>query len=142
MNKVMRGFTMSGLAIAAGLVVSAGPAAASSAAPQPAAKAPAAAQSGAKAKFRDGRIVGYYRGPISCERAGRSGEWRDQWEDHDCFPIRGGFRRGSWALKVYYGWAGPQGGHGGHGGPHGGPGGHGGHGPGGHGPGHGPWKKN
>lgn len=139
-NKVMRGFVMSGLAVAAGLAVGAGPAAASSAAPS-ASSASSASSSEAKApaKMRS-RILGFYRSPGACHQDGRRGEFRRQWTGHDCIPTRQGFRRG-WALKVYYGWGGdgPRG-------PHGpGPGGHGpDHGPHGPGPdhGHGPWKKN
>ncbi|MBB4740741.1 hypothetical protein BJY16_004200 [Actinoplanes octamycinicus] len=132
MNKLMRGLAMTGFAVAAGLAISAGPAAASDAAPQPTAKA------SANAHVRD-RIVDFYRSPMACHRAGRIGEWRDRWEDHDCIPIRHGFRRGYWALKVYYGWAGPGGFHDRD--DHRGPGGfhdHDDH----DGPGHGPWKKN
>jgi hypothetical protein len=129
MNKVMRGVAMSGLAVAAGLIVSAGPVAASSAAPaasQAEPKAPAVA----KAKMRS-RVLGFYRSPGACHSDGRRGEFRRQWVDHDCIPVRERFRRG-YVLKVYYGWGGPDF----HDGPHGGP--HGGH---DHGP-HGPWKKN
>jgi hypothetical protein len=134
MNKVMRGFVMSGVAVAAGLAVSAGPAAAADAAPQPSAKTSAAEKAPAKAWVRD-RIVDFYRSPMACHRAGRFGEWRDRWEEHDCIPIRHGFRRGWWALKVYYGH-GPGDFHDGRGHDHDGRG---------HdhdGPGHGPWKKN
>ncbi|WIM98938.1 hypothetical protein ACTOB_002560 [Actinoplanes oblitus] len=126
MNKLMRGLAMSGFAVAAGLAISAGPATASSAAPQPAAKA------SANAHLRD-RIIDFYRSPMACHRAGRIGEWRDRWEDHDCIPIRHGFRRGYWALKVYYGWGGDF-----HDRDHRFPGDFPDH----DGPGHGPWQKN
>ncbi|BCJ46501.1 hypothetical protein GCM10010168_61400 [Actinoplanes ianthinogenes] len=146
MNKLMRTVAMSGLAVAAGLAIGAGPAAASTgsaATPQPSAKASATEKAPAKSWSRD-RIVGFYRSPMTCHRIGRIGEWRDQWEDHDCIPIRRGFHRGDWMLKVYYGWAGPGGFHDR---DHRGPGGFDDHrGPGGFddhdGPGHGPWKKN
>ncbi|MFI1995999.1 hypothetical protein [Actinoplanes sp. NPDC020271] len=152
MNKVMRGVAMSGLAVAAGLIVTAGPAAASSAAPatpQAKPKAPAAAHAQPRS-----RVLGFYRSAGACHSDGRRGEFRRQWTGHDCIPVRERFRRG-YVLKVYYGWGrpdfhdgphGPGGPHGGpdfHGGPHGGPDFHDGpHGPGpDHGP-HGPWKKN
>ncbi|BCY07714.1 hypothetical protein [Actinoplanes sp. L3-i22] len=131
MNKLIRGFAMSGLAAAAGLVMTAGPAAASSAAhatPEAKPKAPAAAQ----AKSRS-RVLGFYRSSGACHRDGQRGEFRRQWTDHDCIPVREGFRRG-YALKVYYGWGGP-GSHDMHDHDHGPHDMH------DHGP-HGPWKKN
>ena len=122
MNKVMRGFAMSGLAVAAGLVVSAGPAAASSAAPSAPSAAKGKAPAASPAKMRS-RVLGFYRNPRDCHRDGQRGEFRRQWTDHDCIPVRERFRRG-WALKVYYGFGGPDFHHGPGPGPHG------------------PWKKN
>jgi hypothetical protein len=137
MNKMMRGLAMSGLTVAAGLIMTVGPAAASSAAPATAEakpKAPAAANATSRS-----RVLGFYRSSGACHRDGQRGEFRRQWTDHDCIPVREGFRRG-YALKVYYGWDGPHGGpHGDHGDYDHGP--HGDHGDYDHGP-HGPWKKN
>jgi hypothetical protein len=138
MNNVMRGCAMTGLAVAAGLIVGAGPAAAATGSPV-AAEAKSKAPAVAHAKSRT-RVLGFYRSPGACHRDGRRGEFRHQWEDHDCIPVREGFRRG-WALKVYYGWGGdhydPHGSdHGSdHGWDHGSD-----HGP-DRGP-HGPWQKN
>ncbi|BBH69023.1 hypothetical protein ACTI_57080 [Actinoplanes sp. OR16] len=125
MNKLTRTFVMTGVAVAAGVTMAAGPAAASTA--SPAGPSADTARSAAKqdAHPRRERIYDYYRSPRTCHKVGRAGIWQDRWESYRCFPA-GGFR-GGWALKVFYGWGGGPGGHG----PHG----PGGHGPGGHGPG-------
>ncbi|SNT01100.1 hypothetical protein SAMN06264365_1335 [Actinoplanes regularis] len=103
----MREFAMTGLAVAAGLVIGAGPAAASSgspAAPRATTQAPAAAQANGKATTADfsERIVGFYRSARACRKIGKGGEFRHRWDDFDCYPIRHGLRRGNWVLKAYY----------------------------------------
>ncbi|MEU4688851.1 hypothetical protein [Actinoplanes sp. NPDC023714] len=132
MNKLTRTFVMTGVAVAAGVTMAAGPAAASSASPSTPSADNAKTTAKQDARPRRERIYGVYRSPRTCERVGRAGVWQDRWENYRCFRT-GGFRSG-WALKVYYGWGG---------GPGGFPGGHHGHGPGGHdfhdGPGD--WKK-
>ena len=94
MNSAARMLTMTGMAIVAGAMFSAGPAAAASASPTSAtSKAPAASQSSSK-------IVKYYRSERDCERAGRIGERRDKWDDYDCYRVRSGHHRARYALRV------------------------------------------
>ncbi|WP_203827128.1 hypothetical protein, partial [Actinoplanes palleronii] len=89
--------TLAGLGMLAGAGLFAGPALA----------APAAGQSGsgtsanpAQARWDDDEVVGYYRTYRSCDRAGRTGERFDAWDDHDCERVRRGIRRGAYALIV------------------------------------------
>jgi hypothetical protein len=86
MNKATRLLAMTGMAVAAGLTMSAGPASAASATPAP-------------GPGHD-RVQGYFGNPIACQRAGRVGELRDRWDDHDCNKVRFGLHRGQWALLV------------------------------------------
>lgn len=46
-------------------------------------------------------MVGYHDTLRRCERAGHIGEWRDRWDDYDCYRVRWGIHRG--ALEVDYG---------------------------------------
>jgi hypothetical protein len=142
MNKVTRMLMMTGMALAASATISAGAATAASAAPA----TPSGDASVAKNTPRWGgktRVIGYYHNAITCHRVGNLGEFRNRWDDHDCYRVRGHFGR-NWVLVAKWDRHGfPGGHHGGHGG-HGFPGG--GHGPGfpggGHGPGfpgNGPW---
>jgi hypothetical protein len=146
MHKLTRAVVLTGVAVATGVTMAAGPAAASTGT----SSAPKADSGKSVAKQQQGwrrdRIFDYYRSPRACHSVGRAGVWRDRWESYRCVPV-GGFHRGGWALRVFYGW-----GPGGPGGPGHGPGGPGfpggtghGHGPGGHGPGGfdgpGGWKK-
>lgn len=96
MNKATRMLMMTGMAIVASATF-AGPAMAASATP-----APSAGQSTTvKASHGDrSKIVGFYRTPGQCHRIGNIGEWRNRWDDHDCFRVRGGFHRNWWALRV------------------------------------------
>lgn len=123
MNKATRMLVMTGMAIVAGATFSAGPASAASASPAPSPSK--TATQGTKDWGHDrSRIVGYFSNPFTCNRAGRIGEWRNRWDDYNCFRIPFGFHRGDWALRVS--WDRP--GFPGHDGPgfpgHGGPGGH------------------
>jgi len=152
MNKATRMLFMTGMAIVAGATFSAGPASAASASPAPN-PSKAATQSTKDWGHDRSRIVGFFSNPFTCNRAGRIGEWRNRWDDYNCFRIPFGFHRGDWALRVSWDRPGFPGhdGHGfpGHDGPgfpgHDGPGfpGHDGHdGPGGHDGPHGPgWNK-
>lgn len=97
MNKVTRMFTMTGLAVAAGLTMGAGPAAAAPAAP--AAKGSAVQVQDHKFQSRD-RLVGYYRSPQACVRAGKIGEFRNRWNSFDCERVKRGPKRGWVALTV------------------------------------------
>ncbi|MFC7533354.1 hypothetical protein [Actinoplanes sp. GCM10030250] len=103
MNKYTRAFVMTGVAVAAGLTMAAGPATAS---PAPAgddakmAKKPVAAAQ--QAKVRD-RIVRFYESPRTCHKYGKMGVWKRDWNRYECFQVWRGFHRGDWALKVYYG---------------------------------------
>jgi hypothetical protein len=94
---------MSGMAAVAALAFSAGPAAASDTA---AAKGSTTTSTTAKAAkgygWNNGRVVGYYRSPGACHRAGRIGEWRDRWDDYTCYRVPFGYKRGLFALKVYW----------------------------------------
>ena len=103
MNKVMRSFLMTGVAVAAGLTMATAPAAAQAAPSDAKADAKPVASKSHDAKRRD-RIVGFYRSPRTCHKIGRSGVWRDNWEKYQCFQVWRGFHRGDWALKVFYGW--------------------------------------
>lgn len=128
MNKATRLLAMTGMALVAGVTMGAGSASAAT-------KTPAPGPGHEK-------VVGYYRSPLACERAGRIGEIRDKWESHDCTRVRFGFHRGLWKLSVSWGH-GPFGHGHGHGPIHGPGPFHPGHGPiiSGHGPvlpGHGP----
>jgi len=89
MNKATRLLVMTGTAVAAALTMGAGPASAATTAAAP-------------GPHHD-RVVGYFRSPIACERAGRVGELRDRWDNHDCNRVRFGFHRGQWELTASWG---------------------------------------
>ncbi|WP_229069965.1 hypothetical protein [Actinoplanes sp. DH11] len=120
MNKLTRTLVMTGVAVATGATMAAGPATASTtstarpAAPQQAESGKSTAQK-QDHRGRD-RIIDTFRSPRTCHKVGRMGVWQDRWERYRCFPVRS-FHRGGWALKVYYGWDGGHHGHHGHGGP-------------------------
>ena len=84
MNKATRLLAMTGMAVAAGLTMGAGPASAAPATPAPG----------------HGHVQGYFDNPLACQRAGRVGELRDRWDEHDCNKVRFGLHRGQWALQV------------------------------------------
>jgi hypothetical protein len=141
MNKATRILVMTGMALVAGATVGAGPASAATATPSTTTKA------AAKTDWGHDRIVGYFRSPSACRTAGYIGERRGKWDNSDCIRVRGGFRRGLWALSVsedrhnFPGHSFPGHNFPGQGGPgHGGPGngGPGNGGPGNGGPGNGP----
>jgi len=94
MNKLTRVLAMTGMALVAGATIGAGPA---SAAP---AGAPSTPQSADHWSPGHERVVNYYRSRMDCNRAGHLGEMRNRWDSHDCRQVRGGFRRGWWALVV------------------------------------------
>ncbi|WP_250035967.1 hypothetical protein [Paractinoplanes maris] len=97
MNKLTRAITLGGFGVLAALAVGTGPAqAAGTATATPESKTAAS-----RADWRlDGEVVGYYPSLRSCEMAGRYGERAGAWDDHDCSPVRGGLRHGTWALEV------------------------------------------
>jgi hypothetical protein len=101
MNKATRMLAMTGMAIVAGVTFSAGPAAAASASPSPAAPK-ASTQQADKGFPSDSAYRGWFRSLRACHRAGNIGEWRNSWDDHDCIPVRNGFHRNTWVLKVYW----------------------------------------
>ncbi|SDT41195.1 hypothetical protein [Actinoplanes derwentensis] len=122
MNKVVRAIVMSGVAVAAGVTMAAGPASAapsSSAAPSVGEKRVATQQ---KAFPRRDRVVGVYRSLRTCDRIGKVGQWKRQWNRYSCVRVNRGYGS-DWALRVssYGGY--PGGGYGGHH-PGGGYGGH------------------
>jgi hypothetical protein len=88
MNKATRLLAMTGMAAAAGVTLFAGPASAANATPAPG---------------HHDHVAGYFRSPFACERAGRVGELRDNWNSHDCDRVRFGRHRGEWALTVSWG---------------------------------------
>ena len=93
MNKISKALVMTGMALVAGATLGAGSASAApatAAAPKPTA---------AQAPSHD-KVVGYYRSATSCHIAGKLGERRDRWDDHDCLRVRSGSRRGWFALSV------------------------------------------
>jgi hypothetical protein len=98
MNKATRILTMAGLSLAAGVTMGSAPAMASAGPVAAATATVAAAHHGPNHSAH--RLVGYFRGPVSCYRAGRLGEIRNRWDDYDCTRVRGGFRRGLYALTV------------------------------------------
>lgn len=115
MNTLMRALVLPGVAVAAGLTVAAGPAAATTGPPGARAESgPAPTEASRVVRHRE-RIYDYFRSPRTCHRVGRMGVWQGRWEAYRCFPVRG-FGRGDWALKVYYGDPGHDHGHGGPGG--------------------------
>jgi hypothetical protein len=145
MNKVTRTLAMAGMALAASAAIGmSGASAASATTASPSADSTASPKGGDR--FGKTRVVGYYRNALTCHRVGNLGEWRNRWDDHDCYRVRGNFR-GSWVLVAkwnrHHGFPGLGHGHGGPGFPghhQGGPGfpGHHQGGPGGF-PGNSPW---
>ena len=99
MNRIVRMLAITGLGVTAGATIGAGAAQAATTTNQDSTHR-VVAQS--RTHFDDTEIVGYFNSPLRCERAGRIGELRDQWEDYDCNRVRYGFRRGAWALQVTY----------------------------------------
>ena len=98
MNRATRMLTLMGMGLMAGATIGAAPALATDSA------APSAAKSSSTVKVQqhrdNDRIVGFYRSPRACERAGWLGERFNKWDDYDCERVRFGFRRGLWALEV------------------------------------------
>ncbi|WP_250030247.1 hypothetical protein [Paractinoplanes maris] len=81
-----------------GATLGAGPAMASTSAPDTSVRA---ATTTAEQPRRDRDWVeGYYDSRRDCERAGQRGEWRDRWDDYDCDLVRFGRHRGDWQLEV------------------------------------------
>jgi hypothetical protein len=100
MNKLTRVLAMTGMALAATATIAAGAGSAAQAAPAASAK-PQADASASQSSDRFGdrtRVIGYYRNAITCHRIGNLGEWRNRWDDHDCYRVRVGFHRGAWVL--------------------------------------------
>jgi hypothetical protein len=96
MTKITRTLAMTGIAVAAGLTMGAGPASAT-----PATTATSAnAASSSDHHFDNGRVVGYYRTAGLCARSGKIGEIRHKWDDSDCDFVRRGFHHGQWQLTV------------------------------------------
>jgi hypothetical protein len=95
-----RVLAMTGMALVAGATVGAGPASAAPAGTATTTHAAQGAQGADHWSPGHDRVVNYYRNPFSCNRAGRVGELRDSWDSHDCSRVRGGLRRGWWALTV------------------------------------------
>jgi hypothetical protein len=90
---------MAGMALVAGATFSAGPAAASTSTAQGTTAAKQSTQQKADTSRSRDWVEGYYRTRGQCERVGRSGEWRNRWDDYDCERVRRGFRT-IWRLEV------------------------------------------
>jgi len=95
MNKATRILAIAGMAVAGGatIAIGASPAMASSSTTSPGTSVAAASHAG-------DRIVGYFRSYGQCEQVGDRGEWTNRWDDHDCYRISYGYRRGWVALSV------------------------------------------
>ena len=106
MNSITRFLAITGIGLAAGVSIGAGPAQAAAGAGNDGTHR-AAAQNTAHWNDDDD-IMGYFNSPFRCEQVGRIGELRDRWDDHECNPVLFGFHRGYWALEVSYGedWGG------------------------------------
>lgn len=100
MNRVAKMFAFVGVGLAAGVAMGAGPAQATPTIGHTAAQGTAAQ---VQAHWNDDDVVGYFGTLRRCERVGRIGEWRDRWDDYDCYRVRWGIHRGAWALEVEYG---------------------------------------
>jgi hypothetical protein len=98
MIKTVRMIALTGAAVAAGLSLGAGPASAAPA--TPAGQAAASVQADHKWQPSRSKLIGYYRSPIACVKAGRIGEFRKKWDDFDCDKVRRGFHRNQFALTV------------------------------------------
>src|ERR1700759_368476 len=90
MNRITRVLAMAGLGIGATIAL-AGPAQAANT---------HSASASTRANWGDDDVVGYYNSSIACDRAGRLGEIRGDWDDYDCSPAGFGFRGGNWELTV------------------------------------------
>ena len=101
MHRIARRIAFAGVGLAAGVAMGVGPAQATTGTGQAGMQATTTqVQTGWD---DDDDVVGYYGTLRRCERAGRIGEWRDRWDDYDCYRVRWGHHRGAWALEVDYG---------------------------------------
>ena len=98
MMKTVRMIALTGAAVAAGLSLGAGPASATPA--TPAGPAAASVQADHKWQPSRSRLIGYYRSPGACVKAGRIGEFRKKWDDFDCDKVHRGFHRNQFALTA------------------------------------------
>src|ERR1700712_4339394 len=99
MNKATRMLAIAGMALAAGATVGIG------ASPAMAASSSTGSSTHSASQARPAdRIVGFYRSYGICDRIGDIGEWQGRWDDHDCYRLGGGSRRGWYALSVSYDW--------------------------------------
>ena len=105
MNKTTRMLAMTGIALAAGLTVGAGPASAAPAAP--AAPATASVQADHKFKPSNDKFMGYFRSPSACIKTGRIGKLRHKWDSFDCDRVSRGSHRGQYSLTVSWDRRGP-----------------------------------
>ncbi|MEV6347863.1 hypothetical protein [Actinoplanes sp. NPDC051851] len=102
MSRVIRAAVMTGLAAAAGLAITAGPAAA---APAGDASGAAGDRSDAGLGWYNPQVAGFYNTSAQCRRVGTNGNQR-YWYSYQCAPVRAGLRAGSYVLNVYpRGWA-------------------------------------
>ncbi|WP_250008886.1 hypothetical protein [Actinoplanes sp. M2I2] len=102
MKAATRILTLVGLSLMTGATLGAGPAMASTSAPDTAVRA-ATTTADQPRRDRDW-VEGYYDSRRDCERVGRFGEFRDRWDDYDCERVRFGPYRGEWRLTVEKEW--------------------------------------
>nr|WP_296067797.1 hypothetical protein [uncultured Actinoplanes sp.] len=109
MNETVRMIALTGAAVAAGLSFGVGPASAAPAAPAP--MAAASVQVDHRGPEVRSKVVGYYRTPGECVKAGRIGEFRKKWDGFSCDKVRRGFHRNHFALTATWKrsmWHAPQ----------------------------------
>lgn len=96
MSKIVRTLTMAGLGLLAGASLGA-PALAADNTTRSGGKT-----GGAQVQQHGGReyVAGFYRTLGACKKAGAVGDWFGKWDNPRCYPVRVGFRRGTWLLKV------------------------------------------
>jgi hypothetical protein len=102
MHKIVRTLTMAGLGLLAGASLGAPALASDSGAKSTGKSSGTQVQQGWDRTY----VQGYYRTLRGCKKVGAVGDWAGKWDNPRCFPVRIGFRRGLWALKVQKEWRG------------------------------------
>jgi hypothetical protein len=92
MSKATRMLAMTGMALVAGVMFSAGPAAASSSTAQGTTTATQSTQQAAQADRGRTWVQGTYRTRIQCVRVGLVGQRFDRWDEFRCVRVHRGFR--------------------------------------------------
>ncbi|BCY07988.1 hypothetical protein [Actinoplanes sp. L3-i22] len=95
MNRAQRFLALTGMSLAAGAMIGAGPV---QAAPSTGQSSTSGSTAGRASGFGDENVVGYYRTEWACERAGFTGRRFHAWDDYDCDPIHYGWR--GWVFQL------------------------------------------